>query len=72
VDAECAARANSVLSDRGSTARVLAVGALYGTAVPDGPWPVKPDYEAATPHEVLEIVRRAATAPDERGSGRSG
>jgi phosphoglycolate phosphatase-like HAD superfamily hydrolase len=72
VDAECAARANSVLSDRGSTARVLAIGALYGTAVPDGPWPVKPDYEAATPHEVLEIVRRAATAPDERGSGRSG
>ena len=64
VDAECAANANTTLSARGATGRVLSIGALYGTAVRDGPWPVMPDYEAATPHEVLEIVLQAATTPD--------
>jgi HAD superfamily hydrolase (TIGR01549 family) len=56
VDAECAANANAVLSERGATARVLAIGAMYGTAVPDGPWPIAPDYVADTPHDVLKVI----------------
>jgi phosphoglycolate phosphatase-like HAD superfamily hydrolase len=64
VDAQCASNANAVLAGGEATARVVAIGALYGTAVRDGAWPVKPDHEAATPHEVLEIVLQAATAPE--------
>jgi phosphoglycolate phosphatase-like HAD superfamily hydrolase len=56
VDAECAANANALLSERGATARVLAIGAMYGTAVRDGPWPIAPDYMAETPADVLAVI----------------
>ena len=56
VDAECAARANAALLERGATARVLSIGALYGTAVRDGPWSIAPDYIAKTPSDVLKVM----------------
>lgn len=60
VDAECAANANAVLAERGATARVLAIGASYGTAVPDGPWAIPPDYTAASPPDVLALIEALA------------
>lgn len=61
VDTECAANANAVLSERGATARVLAIGAMYGTAVRDGAWPVAPDFMAQKPGDVLEVIESLKT-----------
>jgi HAD superfamily hydrolase (TIGR01549 family) len=60
VDAECGANANAALSERGATARVHTIGAAYGTAVPDGPWPVPPDCLAETPTDVLTLIESLA------------
>lgn len=56
VDAECGANANAALAGRGATARVRTIGAAYGTAVPDGPWPTPPDYTADSPSDVLALI----------------
>lgn len=60
VDAECGANANEALSARGATSRVRTIGAAYGTAVPDGPWPIAPDYVADTPPDVLQVIESLA------------
>lgn len=56
VDAQCAANANQELQRRGGQLRVVAVGAAYGTHGPLDGWPIRPDFHAERPADVLSIA----------------
>jgi HAD superfamily hydrolase (TIGR01549 family) len=55
-DVQCAARADSVLMDTASQIRVMAVGAFFAVGSDDGHWPVKPEFRAYHPRDVLQVV----------------
>ncbi len=56
IDIECVRNANDALAEVGHDIKVFAIGAAYGTGTQDGVWPEDPDYEVASPHELVEIL----------------
>jgi HAD superfamily hydrolase (TIGR01549 family) len=61
-DIRCAANANLELAGRGSELRVVSVAALWGQDAADDRWATGADHRAATPHDVVELVRRLLEA----------
>ncbi len=55
-DVRCAARAESALADTANQIRVMAVGAFFAAGSDDGHWPVKPQFRAYQPRDVLQAV----------------
>jgi HAD superfamily hydrolase (TIGR01549 family) len=55
-DVKCARNANSVLKRNESSVKVISIGALYCSDADASHWDIKPDYEAKSAKNVLDIV----------------
>lgn len=60
-DARCAAKAQRHLAERGCDLRVVMVAAAFTGYDEHTQWSPQPDFTAAHPHDVIEIVRRLTT-----------
>ena len=57
IDIECVRNTNDALVEEGHDIKVFAIAAGYGNGAQNGAWPEDPDYEIASPRELVEIVK---------------
>ncbi|MFQ5863861.1 MAG: HAD family hydrolase [bacterium] len=57
VDVKCALNANEVFRKNGLDINVVSIGASYGFKHDDSGWTIKPDYEAKTTHDIINIIQ---------------
>lgn len=57
VDAKCALNANEVLKKNGLDINVVSIGAFYSSNQDESDWMIKPDYQAKTTLDIINIIK---------------
>lgn len=57
-DVQCAHRANCALKEGKANVRIISIGACYDSGTNTATWEVRPDYEAYSVKDILDIVAR--------------